>query len=141
MARLLGLLLFGAAAIAAALGAVWVEAELTPRLLRETAPLAAVIGGLIGVGVFSRWPHSAAQAAVLGALSALVAIIFFIALYIFGEAVIVAVQGGAPGDAVAGAVGRLAERLPVAAPLGIVCFIAASLLMWMFGAVGRRFSR
>lgn len=141
MARLLGLLLFGAAAIAAALGAVSLETELTTRLLRETAPLAAVVGGLIGASVFSRWPISATNAVVLGLLSALVAIVFFIALYIFGEAVIVAVQGGAPGEAVAGAMGRLADRLPVAAPLGIAAFIAASLLMWVFGAIGRRFSR
>ena len=104
---------------------MWGETELTPRLVRETAPLAAVIGGLIGAGVFSRWPYTISQAVVLGLLSALVANIFFIALYIFGEAVIVAVQGGAPGEAVAGAVGRLGERLPIAAPLSVAAFLAA----------------
>lgn len=141
MARVFGAILFGSAAVAVVLGVLSSDRELTMRLLREVAPLAAAIGAVLGASVFKRWPSSATHGVVIGLMSALVAIIFFFALYIFGESVIVAVQGGAPGQAVEDAVSRLVGGLPLGLPLGLAAFAAASLVMWMLGAIGRAFKR
>lgn len=137
-ARIFGALTYGAAAVGAGLGALSLSGDaLDVRTIREVAPLAFVIGAISGFGVVGVWPRSLGGAILVGVLTAIAALVFFIALYLFGDALIEAFRGGSAADAVRDAMKRLQERLPIAAPLAIAGFAAAGLLLWLLGALGR----
>lgn len=140
-ARWVGALLYAAAGAGTAIGVLALEGPLDPRQLREVAPLAGLLGGLLGLGVNERWPLRADAAIATGFLTAIVGLVFFAGLYLFGDGVIVAYLGGDAAKAVVEASRRLGDRLPVAAPLAIVAFMAAGLVLWMFAALGRRLFR
>lgn len=133
-ARWAGLLLYALAAAAAAVAPLALEGEASVRALRETAPLAALIGGVMGFFVVTRWPRTTGGALAVGFLSAFVAFVFFSMLYLFGEALITAFQGGEAGAAIAGATGRLWARLPMGALSAVIAFGVASLILRAIGA-------
>ncbi|MEL6979780.1 MAG: hypothetical protein AAGM38_14010, partial [Pseudomonadota bacterium] len=122
-ARWVGALLYAAAGAAAAIAVLAAEGPLDLRQIRETAPLAALLGGLLGLGVNERWPLRADAALATGFLTALVGLVFFCGLYLFGDAVIEAYLGGDPAKAVVDASQRLGQRLPLAAPMTIGAFM------------------
>lgn len=125
---------FGALFSGEAFGALEPE---TWRALRESAPLACVIGAAIGYGVTQRWPRRPFNAVVFAVLSAVVTFVFFFAVYLFGEAVITAWRGEPVGPAIAQATQRLFERAPIAFLAAMATFSAAGLLLWGLAAVGR----
>lgn len=134
-ARLSGALLFAIAGAAAGAGAVGFDGELDLRRLREAAPLAALVGGLLGYLVSLDWPRRAAAGALRGMVTALIGVVFFSGLYLFGDAVIEAALGGDAGGAVADAMRRLSERLPLAVPLALLSFGIAGFLHWALGVL------
>lgn len=136
-ARWVGALLYAVAAAAAATGTLALDGPLDPRQLRETAPLAAALGGLLGLAVNQRWPQRWDAAMMTGFLTAFVGLVFFSAAYLFGDAVIEAWRGGAAPEAVSAASERLGAHLPVAAGLAAGGFALAGLAMWTLGALGR----
>lgn len=144
-ARWAGLLLFAAAAALAVLAPLAIDGTLSVRSARETAPLAAVVGGLLGWLVITRWPRSFGAAAAMGGLTAFVAFVFFTALYLFGEAIITAFQGEQAGPAIAAATERLWDRLPTGALAALASFILAAIILRALGAaalaIGARRSR
>lgn len=140
-ARWVGALLYAAAGAAAAIAVLAAEGPLDLRQIRETAPLAALLGGLLGLGVNERWPLRADAALATGFLTALVGLVFFCGLYLFGDAVIEAYLGGDPAKAVVDASQRLGQRLPLAAPMTIGAFMLAGLALWIIAAAGRRVFR
>ncbi len=139
-ARIVGAVLFAAAAAAASYGALWGGGEGAPdlRAVRETAPLAAVVGALLGYPTPRDWPKGIGAGLLGGALTAVVGLILFVAVYLFGDAVIEAARGGDAGDAVADATARIAARLPLGAPMAIAAFAAAGALHWLIGSVVSR---
>ena len=140
-ARWVGALLYAFAAAAAAAGALAIDDALSLRALRESAPLAAVLGGLLGFGVNSHWPRRYDTAMAAGLLTAIVAIVFFCGLFLLGSTFIEAYLGHSPTEAVADASRRLGERLPVAAPLAVGAFVLAGLVMWAIGGIVRLLGR
>ena len=137
-ARILGAILYGAAAAAAGLGAAVLNGDaLDVRTVREIAPLAFVVGAISGFGVVSSWPRNMSGSVITGVVMAVTALVFFSALYLIGEAFITAAIGDGPADPVSKASERLSERLPYGIPLAIGAFAAAGFLLWMLGAIGR----
>lgn len=137
----MGALLYGAAAAAAATGALAFDGPIDLGHVRETAPLAAVVGAVLGYGVNERWPMRWETAAGTGFLTAFVGVVFFSGLYLFGDAVIQAYLGQSSVDAVGDAAQRLKQRLPIAAPLAVGALTIAGVVMWILGALGRRLFR
>lgn len=137
-ARWVAAILFALAAAAAATAAVLLGDDASFRALREAAPLAAVVGGGLGFAVTHDWPRGAFAGVWTALLAALVAIVFFCALYLFADAVIEVVRGGEASEAVAAASRRLGERLPMAIPLTLGAFALAGLGHWMAGVMARR---
>ena len=135
--RWVGALLYAAAAAAAAVGALAAEGPPSFTAIRESAPLAAVLGAVIGFGVNSRWPQRFDAAIATGLLTALISLVFFSGLFLVSSAFIEAYLGRSATEAVAAASSRLGQHLPVGAPLAVAGFVAAALLMWVFGAIGR----
>ena len=136
-ARWVGALFYAAAAAGAAIGAVAVDGEPSLTAIRESAPLAGVIGGLIGFGVNARWPLRLDAAIATGLLTAIIAIVFFCGLFLVSSAFIEAFLGGSATEAVSSASQRLGKHLPVGGGLAAGGFVAAAVLMWVLGAVGR----
>lgn len=137
-ARWVGAALYALAAAGAAIGTLALDGPLDPRQLREVAPLAAVLGGLLGLLVNERWPLRWDSAVATGFLTAFVGVVFFSALYLFGDAVIESWRGGgAAAESVSAASERLAAHLPVASALAIGAFALAGLIMWALAALGR----
>jgi hypothetical protein len=127
-------MLFALAAAAAAVAPLLFDGSLSMRSLRETAPLAALIGAGIGAAVMTRWPRSIGGALATAVLSAFVAFVFFSMLYLFGEAVISAYRSEPAGAAIAAASGRLWDRLPIGAASAVVAFGVAALILRAIGA-------
>lgn len=140
-ARWVGGLLYACAAAAAAVGALAIDGGLSVQAIRESAPLAAVLGGLLGFGVNSHWPRRYDTAMATGLLTAIVAIVFFSGLFLLGSTFIEAYLGHSTTEAVAGASRRLGEVLPTAAPLAAGGFVLAGVVMWALGAIGRLLRR
>ncbi|MCI4665278.1 MAG: hypothetical protein MRY74_11210 [Neomegalonema sp.] len=138
-ARIFGALLYGAAAAGAAIAALHINDEMTVRAMRESAPLAFLLGGFLGFLVVSAWPRWLLGAVLTGILMAAPAIVFFSALYLVGDALIASAQGLSASDAVFAAMKRLQERLPIATPLVVASFAAAGFVLWVLAAIGRLF--
>ena len=136
-ARWVGALLYAAAAAGAAIGALFLDGALSATAIRESAPLAALLGGVLGYGVNSRWPVRVDAALATGLLTALIALVFFSGFFLVSSAFIEAYLGRSATEAVAAASGRLGEHLPIGAGLAIGAFASAGLVMWILGALGR----
>lgn len=131
--RWVGAGLYAAAGAVVGAATLFADGSFSGVRLREVAPLAALVGAGIGAAVCVEWPRRPSVAILRGAVAALVGLVFFSALYLFGDALIEAAQGGRPADAVAAAVDRLAARLPIAAPMAFVAFSAAGVLHFAAG--------
>ena len=138
-ARIFGALAYGAAAVGAGLGAEALTGDgvLDVRAVREIAPLAFTIGALSGFGVVSAWPRRLGGAMLTGAVMAVTALVFFCALYLIGDALIMAARGEGSVDAVREASKRLSARLPVGVPLTVGAFVAAGAALWLLAACAR----
>lgn len=111
------------------------------RHVREAAPLAGLLGAVIGYVSVDRWPASFVEALAVALISLIVTVIFFVMAYVLGEALISAFLGQPAGDAVTSATQRLGERLPAAIALGAAGFAASALVLWLAGQIARRLSR
>ena len=136
-AKWVGALLYAVAAAGAAVGAVSLDGPPSLSAVRETAPLAAVLGAFVGFGVHPRWPRRFDAALATGVLTAVVVLVFFSGLFLVSSAFIEAFLGGSATKAVASASGRLGQHLPIGAALAVGGFSVASLLMWLLGSIGR----
>ena len=137
LAKLAGAALYAGAAAGATYGVLALEGPVDFTQLRESVPLAAVIGAVLGFGVNPRWPTRADSAVATGLLPALAGDVIFSGLYLVASAFIEAYLGRNAAEAVSGASSRLGRYLPVGGPLTIGAFMGAALLMWAMGAVGR----
>lgn len=136
-ARWVGALLYAVAAAGAAVGALSVDGEPSLTAIRESAPLAGVIGGLIGFGVNTRWPLRLDAAIATGLLTAVIALVFFSGLFLVSSGFIEAFLGGSATEAVSSASKRLGAHLPIGGALATGGFVGAAVLMWIMGALGR----
>ncbi len=92
------------------------------RQARETAPLAAAVGGLLGFAAFPRYPRRPASGLRRGAAAAAAGLALFLLAYATTDALIESISrpGGSFSRAWTAAAGRVIANLWLAGPAALV---------------------
>lgn len=122
--------LFALAAALTAFGALSIGAATapSPQQLRETLPLAALIGAAVGARAFRRPVRSRPAAAGRGVWSAALGLLAFVALYILADTIIGLAYGDPALASATAAFHRVADRLLTASVIGAPLFALAGAL-------------